>query len=99
MAIFAALMALTGLGSLVRRQEGAGIGLVSIPLAPLAAAHWFAAKGAQKGAGYGRTISRIIGSFWLLGVPVGTALGVCAWSKASDEKGVDAPVDTATWLP
>jgi hypothetical protein len=88
-------MALIGIGSLVRGQEDAGIGLVGIGLMPLAAAHWYAAKGAQKGAGYGRTISRIIGSFWLLGVPIGTALGIYAWSKTSDDKWVDAPLDTS----
>ena len=93
MVIFAALMAFIGIGALVRGQEGAGIGLVGIGLAPIAAAHWFAAKGAQKGAGYGRTISRVIGSFWLLGIPVGTALGIYAWSKTSDDKWVDAPAD------
>jgi hypothetical protein len=86
-------MAFIGLGALVRGQEGAGIGLAGIGLAPIAAAHWFAAKGAQKGARYGKTISRVIGSFWLLGVPVGTALGIYAWSKTGDAKWVDAPDD------
>ena len=95
MVIFAALMAFSGLSALIRGQAGAGIGLVGIGLAPLAAAHWFAAKGAEKGAGYGRIITRIIGSFWLLGVPVGTALGIYAWSKTSDEKWVNAPEDVA----
>jgi hypothetical protein len=92
MVIFAVLIAFIGLGALVRGQEGAGIGLVGVVLAPIATAHWFAAKGAQEGAGYGRTISRVIGSFWLLGIPVGTALGIYAWSKTSDNKWVEAPV-------
>jgi len=93
MAVFALLMAIMGIGSLIRGQEGAGIGLLGLVLAPVAAAHWFAAKGARVGASYGRTISRIIGSFWLLGIPVGTALGIYAWSKTSDDNWVDAPAD------
>lgn len=93
MVVFALLMAIIGLGSLIRGQEDAGIGLVGIGLAPLAAAHWFAARGARIGASYGRTISRIIGSFWLIGIPVGTALGIYAWSKTSDDNWIGAPVD------
>lgn len=95
MVIFAVLMAFIGISSLVRGQEGAGLGLVGIALAPIAAAHWFAAKGARLGAGYGRTISKIIGSFWLIGIPVGTALGIYAWSKTSDDNWVDSPTDAS----
>jgi hypothetical protein len=91
MVVFSVLMAVMGFGSLVRGQEGAGIGLVGIGLAPIAAAHWYAAQGARKGASYGKIISRIIGSLWLIGFPVGTALGIYAWSKTSDDKWVDAP--------
>jgi hypothetical protein len=91
MVVFAALMGLMGLGSLVRSQDDAGIGLVGIGLAPIAAAHWYAAQGARKGASYGKTISRIIGSLWLIGFPVGTALGIYAWSKTGYDKWVDAP--------
>lgn len=38
----------------------------------LTSAHWYAAKGARLGRPYGRTLSRIIGCFWLLAFPVGT---------------------------
>jgi hypothetical protein len=96
MVVFAALMALMGIGSLVRGQEGAGIGFAGIALAPIAAAHWYAARGAQTGAGYGKVISRIIGSFWLIGFPVGTILGIYAWSKTSDDKWVDAPAQVSS---
>jgi hypothetical protein len=96
MAIFAGLMALIGLSALIRGQEGAGIGLAGIGIAPVAVAHWYAAQGAKKGANYGKTISRIIGSVWLIGFPVGTALGIHAWSKTSYDKWVDAPVETPT---
>jgi hypothetical protein len=91
MVVFAVLMAFIGFSSLVRGQEGAGIGLVGIGLAPIAAAHWYAAQGARTGASYGKIVSRIIGSLWLIGFPVGTALGVYVWSKTSDDKWVDAP--------
>ena len=37
-------------------------------------AHWYAAKGAKDGKSYGVVISRIIGTLWLIGFPIGTAL-------------------------
>jgi hypothetical protein len=89
-AAFAVLMALSGLGSAIRGQEGAGIGLIGICLMPIGVAHWFAARGARDGASYGRTISRIIGSIWLIGIPIGTALGIYVWSQTGDDKWTSA---------
>ena len=91
MVVFAVIMALAGLSSLVRGREDAGIGLIGIGFAPIAAAHWYAAQGARTGAGYGKIVSRIIGTLWLIGFPVGTALGVYVWSKTSDDNWVEAP--------
>ncbi len=92
---FAAIIALSGLSMLIRGVEGAGIGLVGIGFAPLAIAHWFAAQGAKKGTTYGVVLSRIIGSLWLIGFPVGTALGIYTWSKTGYEKWVDGPPASA----
>ena len=85
-AAFAVLMALSGLRALVRGQDGAGIGLIGIVLMPIGVAHWFAARGARDGSTYGRTISRVIGSIWLIGIPIGTALGIYVWSQTNDDK-------------
>ena len=85
---FAAIMALLGISSAIRGKEGAGAGLIGIGLSPLAVAHWYAAKGARIGATYGRTISRVIGSIWLIGIPVGTALGIYTWSQTGDDNWV-----------
>jgi len=39
-------------------------------------AHWYAAKGAAGGQPWGRTLSRVIGCILLLGIPVGTVIGI-----------------------
>lgn len=54
------------------------VGLVGIPFAAL---HWFAAQGAKKGLSSGKLISRIVATFWLIGFPVGTLLGIYVWSQ------------------
>ena len=78
-AAFAAIMLLLGLLTIIRGGEDAGIGLVGLGLLPIGIAHWYAAKGAKEGKSYGVTISRIIGTLWLIGIPIGTALGIYVW--------------------
>ncbi len=78
-AAFAVIMLLIGILALIRGQEHAGIGLVGLGLFPIALAHWYAAKGAKEGKSYGKLISRIIGTIWLIGFPIGTALGIYVW--------------------
>jgi hypothetical protein len=58
-----------------------GWGFIGLAFLPLGALHWYAAKGARNGKSYGRILSRVIGTFWLLGLPIGTALGVYVWSQ------------------
>lgn len=88
---FAIIMLLIGIRIFLGDGEDAGVGLVGLGLLPIGAAHWFAAKGARNGKSYGKVLSRVIGTVWLIGFPIGTALGVYAWSqtgqkwKASDE--------------
>lgn len=76
---FAVIMLLIGLLTIFRGGEGAGIGLVGLFLLPIGIAHWYAAKGAKEGRSYGIVISRIFGTIWLIGVPIGTALGIYVW--------------------
>jgi len=47
--------------------------------------YWYAAKGAQNGKSYGRILSRIIGTLWLLGFPIGTALGIYVWKQTGSK--------------
>jgi hypothetical protein len=82
---FAAIMILIGLLMIFRSQEGAGIGLVGLGLLPIGIAHWYAAKGAKEGKRYGVVISRIIGTIWLIGFPIGTALGIYVWLNTGDK--------------
>jgi hypothetical protein len=78
-AAFAAIMLLIGLLTMFRGDEGAGIGLVGLFISPITIAHWYAAKGAKEGKSYGVVISRVFGTLWLLGFPIGTALGIYVW--------------------
>lgn len=80
-AAFAAIMLLIGISALFRGGEDAGIGLVGLGLLPIGLAHWYAAKGARNGKTYGKVLSRIIGTLWLIGFPIGTALGIYVWSQ------------------
>lgn len=77
---FAAITILIGL-SWSFGGEGGGFGLVWIGLTPLAVAHWYAAKGAKLGKTYGKVLTRIIATIWLIGFPVGTILGIYSWSQ------------------
>lgn len=83
---FAVIMAFEGIVMFLKKNEDAGIGLISFVCIPFAALHWYAAKGARSGAASGRTLSRIIGTFWLLGFPVETFLGIYVWSQTSYDK-------------
>ncbi len=76
---FAVIMALIGIRIAVGNGEDAAIGLVGIVALPIAAAHWFAAQGVKEGTFSGKIISRIIGTLWLFGFPIGTALGIYVW--------------------
>lgn len=80
-AAFAIIMLVIGLLTLFRGGEGADIGFVGLGLLPIGAAHWYAAKGAQEGKSYGKILSRIIGTLWMIGFPIGTALGIYVWSQ------------------
>lgn len=82
---FAVIMLLIGILELVRGGEDVGIGLMGLGFVPIGVLHWYAAKGAQNGRSYGRVISRIIGTIWLIGFPVGTALGIYVWSQTGSK--------------
>jgi hypothetical protein len=78
----AMIMTAFGLSALMRgRGNAAAFIFVDLVLLAVAAAHWYAAKGARLGKPYGRTISRIIGCCWVLGFPIGTALAVFVFSR------------------
>ena len=48
----------------------------SVVTVPLFLVHFFAAKGAKAGKTYGRGLSNVIAVFLLLGIPIGTIVGV-----------------------
>ena len=48
--------------------------------------HGFAALGARKGKRYGRIITRIVGTIWLIGIPIGTALGIIVWLQTGKKR-------------
>jgi multisubunit Na+/H+ antiporter MnhB subunit len=72
---------LFGLLTLFRGGEAARIGFAGLVPLAIGAAHWYAAKGARDGKTYGKVLSRIIGSLWLIGFPIGTVLGMYVWSQ------------------
>jgi len=80
-AAFAIIMLAIGILALLRGGEDAGIGFVGIGLLPIGVLHWYAAKGVRDGKTYGKILSRIIGTLWLFGFPIGTALGIYVWSQ------------------
>jgi hypothetical protein len=87
-----ALMALIGFGAIqdsLKTGESlwASIGrilissiLVCVLVMPLFALHWYGMKGARLGTPYGRTLSRIAATIWLLGFPIGTAVAIYVFS-------------------
>lgn len=81
-AAFAVLMLLAGVGAVFRHSsDDIGIAFIGVLLLPISIFHWFAAKGARTGRAYGRLLSRIIGTLWLFGFPIGTLLGIYTWSQ------------------
>lgn len=82
---FAVIMLLIGLLTIFHGGQDAGIGLVGLGLLPIGIAHWYAAKGAKEGKSYGVVISRIIGTLWLIGFPIGTALGIYVWLNTGNK--------------
>lgn len=85
-AVLAAIMLAIGAIVLIGDEPDSGIGLAGLYLLPLGALHWFAADGARGGRTSGRVLSRVIGTVWLLGFPVGTVLGIYVWVKTSKER-------------
>ena len=77
--------------------------ILDVLLLGLAAAHWYAAKGARLGRSYGRTSSRIVGALWLLGFPVGTILAIFVfvntdkrhWESSPNSAHSSAPASSA----
>jgi ribosomal protein L37E len=54
-------------------------------VSPLAALHWYAAKKVRLGTPGGRTLSRIIATIFLFGVPIGTIVGAYMLSRLGKE--------------
>lgn len=81
--------------------------ILDVLLLALAAAHWYAAKGARLGRSYGRTSSRIVGAFWLLGFPIGTVLAILVfvntdkrhWKSHPNSPPSNAPTGSASRAP
>ena len=86
-AAFIVIWLLISVMALVHGQALAddGWGFVGLACLPLGALHWYAAKGAQNGKFYGRVLSRIIGTLWLFGFPIGTALGIYVWKQTGSK--------------
>jgi len=53
---------------------------------PVALLHWIAAAGARNGKSSGRVLSRIFGTLWLFGFPLGTLLGIYVWYQTGSTK-------------
>lgn len=77
--------------------------ILDVLLLALATAHWYAVKGARLGRSDGRTSSRIMGVFWLLGFPIGTILAIFVfintdkrhWQACADSSVSSAPAARA----
>lgn len=84
-AAFAVIMFVIGIPAVFRGGEDAGVGLIGMGLLPIGVVHWYAAKGARDGKAYGKVLSRIIGTLWLIGFPIGTALGIYVWFQTGNK--------------
>lgn len=82
-AIAGAVLSLSGLRFSEEVQMPFWVFALAISM-PLAVLHLFAALGAQRGAAWGRTLSKVIASLMLLGVPIGTAIGIYIFSKTGE---------------
>jgi hypothetical protein len=58
--------------------------LIPLGFSPILLLHLFAARGAKYGKTYGRVLSGIIATIWLVGVPIGTILGIYTWMQLGD---------------
>ncbi|WP_093131012.1 hypothetical protein [Variovorax sp. OK605] len=47
--------------------------------------HLWAGQGAKAGAGWGKTLSRVLATLLLVGFPIGTVLGGLIWVKTSQK--------------
>jgi hypothetical protein len=95
--VIAMTMTAFGVSALIRhRGDAAPLVYVDVFLLAIAAAHWYAAKGARLGKAYGRTISRVIGCCWVLGFPVGTALAMFVFSRTRSRLWKEGPASAAT---
>lgn len=66
------------------------LGMILLPVIGVAVAHWYAARGARAGKTYGKVLSRIIGTIWLIGFPIGTALGIYVWVQTGSARWKDS---------
>lgn len=82
--IFSAIAAIAALLGLSDYDYGS-IGLAVLMVMSPGMLHWFAAEGAKRGKPYGKIISRILGTLWLFGFPLGTALGVYVWFQTGSK--------------
>jgi len=82
---FIAIFAAIGVSYLLRGMEDADIGFIGLGLSPFSVGHWYAAKGAQSGKIYGKVLSRVFGTLWLIGFPIGTILGIYVWSQTGSK--------------
>jgi len=81
-AAFIVIFALIGLLQfLPGYHESPAIAFVGLAVLPLAVIHYYAAKGAQAGKAWGRTLSRVIAAIMLLGFPVGTIIALYIFSQ------------------
>jgi len=55
---FAVIMLSMGAASLIKGEDGAGVGFMGLVFLPVGVLHWYAAKGAREGKTYGRVLSR-----------------------------------------
>jgi hypothetical protein len=83
---FAVIMLVMGGAMLFTHPKDAGVGLTGLIFLPIGALHWYAAAGARDGTASGKVISRIIGTLWLVGFPLGTFLGIYVWVKTSSDR-------------
>jgi len=89
---FIVIFALLPLMNLFGHGEGAGIGLLGLGVLPLAVIHYYAAKGARTGKAWGRNLSRIIGAIFLIGIPIGTMIGIYIFSQTGKKwQGENSP--------
>jgi len=79
------IMLLIGLSALIRGGKDAGVAFVALGFLPIGVGHWYAAKGARDGRAYGKVLSRIYGTLWLFGFPLGTVLGIYVLSQTGSK--------------